>query len=186
MEISQTYHRYFAFLRAINVGGHTVKMHQLCALFAELGYQAVESFIASGNMVFLAPVRLPNELEPHISQHLERSLGFPVTVFLRSESELASICRYQPFSAEETAHAKALNIAFLAQPLSASAQQRLFAHENAIDRFQVNDREVYWLCQTKQSDSKFSNAVLEKAIQAQSTLRTVNTVLRMGKKWLDV
>jgi uncharacterized protein (DUF1697 family) len=184
MEISQTPHRYFAFLRAINVGGHTVKMDKLCDLFAKLGYLAVESFIASGNIVFLAPLNPTIEMEAHISQHLERSLGFPVAVFLRTSAELSHICQYQPFSAAETANAKAFNIAFLAQPLSDIAQKRLVAFENDIDRFQVHDREVYWLCQTNQSDSKFSNAVLEKAISAQSTLRTVNTVLRMGKKWL--
>ena len=41
--------RYIAFLRAINVGGHTVKMDQLRALFEELGLSNVETFIASGN-----------------------------------------------------------------------------------------------------------------------------------------
>jgi len=42
--------RYIAFLRAINVGGHTVKMDLLRGLFAGLGYAGVETFIASGNV----------------------------------------------------------------------------------------------------------------------------------------
>ena len=44
--------RYAAFLRAINVGGHVVKMDQLRRLFESLGFSDVETFIASGN-VFL-------------------------------------------------------------------------------------------------------------------------------------
>ena len=49
-----TMRRYVAFLRAINVGGHTVKMDRLRALFAELGHGGVETFIASGNVIFEA------------------------------------------------------------------------------------------------------------------------------------
>ena len=45
--------RYIAFLRAINVGGHnTVKMDFLRQLFESLGFSNVETFIASGNIVF--------------------------------------------------------------------------------------------------------------------------------------
>ena len=44
--------RYIAFLRAINVGGHTVKMAELKRLFEALGFTNVETFIASGNVIF--------------------------------------------------------------------------------------------------------------------------------------
>ena len=44
--------RYFAFLRAINVGGHNTKMEILRGLFETLGYGSVETYIASGNVIF--------------------------------------------------------------------------------------------------------------------------------------
>ena len=44
--------KYIAFLRAINVGGHIVKMDQLRKLFEELQFEHVEKFIASGNVIF--------------------------------------------------------------------------------------------------------------------------------------
>ena len=47
--------RYIAFLRALNVGGHTVKMDHLRSLFEALGFGGVESFIASGNIIFDTP-----------------------------------------------------------------------------------------------------------------------------------
>ncbi len=43
---------YVAFLRAINVGGHNVKMEVLRALFEAQGYADVATFIASGNVIF--------------------------------------------------------------------------------------------------------------------------------------
>ena len=62
--------RYVAFLRAINVGGHTVKMERLRELFAELGLANVETFIASGNVIFDAPSGDAGALERQIEQHL--------------------------------------------------------------------------------------------------------------------
>ncbi len=47
--------RYIALLRGINVGGHNVKMDRLRALFEELGFRDVATFIASGNVIFTAP-----------------------------------------------------------------------------------------------------------------------------------
>ena len=44
--------RHIAFLRAINVSGHNVKMDHLRQLFESLGFSNVETFIASGNVIF--------------------------------------------------------------------------------------------------------------------------------------
>jgi uncharacterized protein (DUF1697 family) len=47
---------YFAFLRAITVGGgRTLKMHTLRQLFETLGFSNVATFIASGNVIFGTP-----------------------------------------------------------------------------------------------------------------------------------
>jgi uncharacterized protein (DUF1697 family) len=65
--------RLIAFLRAINVGGHTVRMAMLRALFEELGLDDVETFIASGNVVFSASAKNVPALERRIEQHLAAS-----------------------------------------------------------------------------------------------------------------
>ena len=46
--------RYVAFLRAINVGGHVVKMDRLRRIFESMRFRNVETFIASGNVIFEA------------------------------------------------------------------------------------------------------------------------------------
>ena len=47
--------RYVALLRAINVGGHVVKMQALREQFEALGFSSVATVIASGNVIFDAP-----------------------------------------------------------------------------------------------------------------------------------
>jgi uncharacterized protein (DUF1697 family) len=68
--------RYFAFLRAINVGGgHVVKMDRLRQLFESLGFSNVETFIASGNVIFESSSRNAKNLEAKIEKALIRSAG---------------------------------------------------------------------------------------------------------------
>ena len=175
--------RYFAFLRAINVGGHTVKMDVLRQNFEALGFSNVGTFIASGNVVFETPSMDTRNLEGTIENRLREALGYAVATFIRSEGELAAIARYQPFPQLTLDRAAALNVAFLAdEPVEASVQ-KLMALRTDIDDFHVHAREVYWLCLQKQSDSKFSNAVLEKTLGRQSTLRGVNTIKKMAEKY---
>ena len=175
--------RYIAFLRAINVGGHAVKMDMLRRHFEALGFSNVETFIASGNVVFETPVRNTRTLEQKIEQHLRAALGYEVATFIRTEAELSTIAQYQPFSPSALKDAQALNVAFLADVLDAASQNKLLALKTDIDDFHVNGREVYWLCKRKQSESKFSNAVLEKTLGRSATIRGFSTIQKLAAKY---
>src|SRR4030095_12804333 len=80
--------RYVAFLRAINVGGHIVKMDQLRKLFTQLGFTDVETFIASGNVLFTSPSKSGAALEAKIEKHLKAALGYEVATFVRTATEV--------------------------------------------------------------------------------------------------
>jgi uncharacterized protein (DUF1697 family) len=177
-------YRSIAFLRAINVGGHTVKMDHLRMLFAALGFSNVETFIASGNVIFEAPSENSAVLERQIEQHLRQALGYNVATFIRSTSELAAITHYQPFPpAELQGEGNALYIAFLRAPPSAATQEKLMAFRTAADDFHVHGREVYWLCRKKISDSAFSSALLEKTLGMPATMRNATTVRKLAAKY---
>lgn len=179
-----TMHRSIAFLRAINVGGHTVKMEHLCTLFEALGFSNVETFIASGNVIFETPKENAAALERQIEQHLQQALGYNVATFIRSAPELAAIAHHQPFPpAELNAEGNALYIAFLPAPLSAATQQKLLAFRTPVDDFHVHGREIYWLCRKKISDSAFSGALLEKTIGMPATMRNATTVRKLAAKY---
>jgi uncharacterized protein (DUF1697 family) len=175
--------RYIAFLRAINVGGHTVKMDYLRQLFESLGLSSVETFIASGNVVFETTSKNAKALESKIENKLRESLGYEVATFIRTDAELASIASYKPFPKSELEAAAALNIAFLADTLDDESRKKVLALRTGIDEFHVHGREVHWLCRRKQSESTFSNAVLEKTLGRRSTLRGADTVKKIATKY---
>jgi uncharacterized protein (DUF1697 family) len=61
--------KYAAFLRATNLGGHTVKMDDLRRLFEAMGFSNVETFIASGNVIFESASTDSGELEHKSGNH---------------------------------------------------------------------------------------------------------------------
>jgi len=173
--------RHVAFLRAINVGGHTVKMDRLRALFEELRLGNVETFIASGNVLFDSASKSTATLEARIERHLEQALVYEVATFIRPLDSLADVVASHPFSTfEEDGHA--LSIGFLKAPYDAERGRRLSALQNDYDEFHLREREVYWLCHGRMSDSKVWGTALDKALAAQATFRNITTVRKLAAK----
>lgn len=176
--------RYIAFLRAINVGGcHAVRMDSLRRLFESLGFSNVETFIASGNVVFESKSSDAQALGRKIEDGLRGALGYEVATFIRTCAELAAVANYRPFGRSDLEEAAALNIAFLGDVPDDESSRRLTALRTDVDDFHVHGREVYWLCRKGQSRSKISNAVIEKALGRKTTLRGANTVRKMAAKY---
>jgi uncharacterized protein (DUF1697 family) len=174
--------RLIAFLRAINVGGHTVSMATLKTEFDALGLKDVETFIASGNVIFTTRSTDLAALATRIEARLRASLGFEVATFLRTTAQVASIAVYRPFPATLIAAAGAFCVGFLDRPLDAAAARALLAFKTDIDDFHTKGREVYWLCRERQGESTFSNANMERALKVRATFRGINTVTRIAAR----
>ena len=175
--------RFIAFLRAINVGGRTVTMARLREEFEALGLTDVETFIASGNVIFTSRPTALAALEKKVEARLRASLGFEVATFIRTDAEVAAVAGYKAFAASHVRGAGALCVGFLAGPLDAAATRALMAFKTDIDDFHTKGREVYWLCKTKQSDSTFTNARFERALKIRATFRGINSVARLAAKY---
>jgi uncharacterized protein (DUF1697 family) len=176
--------KYIAFLRAINVGGHTVKMEKLKKLFEALGFSNVETFIASGNVIFDSSSKEMGALEKKIEAHLKKSLGYEVSTFIRSSSELVEIAGCWPFPESEVAKSHALYVGFLQAPVSAEGKKKFLAAESRIDRFHFHGRELYWLLSASSiKETKFSGPLLEKTLGQPTTLRNVTTVKKLAEKY---
>ena len=173
--------RYVAFLRAINVGGHTVKMDRLRALFGALGLQDVETFIASGNVLFDAPAAGIPKLETRLEARLAEVLGYEVLTYIRPLAVLSRVATDHPFDTHE-ADGHALSIGFLKTPLGPERSAALKALAGDYDAFHVGDREVYWLCRGRMSDSKLFGKVLDRAIGSPATFRNVTTVRKLAAR----
>ena len=172
--------KYIAFLRAINVGGHTVKMDQLKKLFEVLGFSNVETFIASGNVIFESSAKNTATLEKKIKEHLEKSLGYEVDTFLRTIEELIEIEKRSPFTAKNKD--ASVYVAFLHETPNAAATSALMALKNKANDFAIFEREVYWLRLNKE-DPLFLKSPLEKILKLSATVRNMTTISKLAGKY---
>lgn len=171
--------RYVAFLRAINVGKHQVKMDHLRKLFEEMGFTNVETFIASGNVIFETKSTKAAALEMRIERHLEQALGYDVGTYLRSCEELAAVAEHQPFKQPKDC---LLHVAFLKAPADAAIMQQLKAFRSKDDDFHAHERELYWM--TRGSFGASPAAVpLGKLVGKIGTMRNVTTVRKLAAKY---
>ena len=173
--------KYVAFLRAINVGGHVVKMDHLRGLFESLGFTNLVTVIASGNVIFNSTSKSTPALEKKIESHLQEALGYEVITFVRSTNELKLVAQRRPFDDSEIdAAGTSLYIGFLKGGPSDEARQKLASLATEDEEFHFSGREMYWLRRKKFSDSKLSGPLLEKTLGMRTTLRNSTTVKKIA------
>ena len=173
--------RFAAFLRAVNVGGRIVKRDALKEAFESAGATGVESFLASGNVVFSSKVS--RGLEATLAKTLAASLSFEVPVFVRTLEEVAALAVHRPFPEEDAARFPTYLVGFLSKNLDAAGVERLSVLSTTDDLFHVRGRDFWWLSKHHQARPAITGRQLEKALGEPTTLRNVNTIRRMAERY---
>jgi uncharacterized protein (DUF1697 family) len=175
--------RYVAWLRAINVGGRVVKMDRLRSVFESLGLSNVETFIASGNVIFEARATTARELERRIEAGLAKALGYPVDVFLRSTREVAEIAAHVPFADREHEAGASMYVSFFRDQPPPDAKRKVIALRNDLDDFDVHRREVFWLRRNAKARAGEPWPALEKILAGPATMRNITTIRRIAARY---
>ncbi len=168
-----------AFLRAINVGGHIVKMEALRGHFENLGLRNVRTFIASGNVIFDSTARAP-ALEARIEKHLLSVLGYEVETFIRSVDEVTqAVADVEARLRAEIAGGAHIYVGFLRNLPSEAQQKQVKALSNEVDVFSFGRREIYWLCHLGMSQTTVTGPKLAKALGAPTTARSITSLRKL-------
>lgn len=177
--------QYIALLRGINLGKRRIKMDALRALFEELKFAAVATFIASGNVLFASKTTDERKLAAQIQTHLHKSLGYEVDTFLRTRAEIAAVAAFRPFAVQELEDpANTIHSGFLREPLSVAQTREMLACRTDVDEFRVDGREFYWLCRIKSHESKAWASAAMKAVKLPTaTMRNLTTVRKLAAQF---
>jgi uncharacterized protein (DUF1697 family) len=171
---SATLTLYVAMLRGVNVGGNSLKMDWLREACEGIGLQNVRTYVQSGNIVSssrLSAEKLANTLKTTI----DAQTRLPVTVVVRSASEMAGIVAGNPFLKKGVDPAK-LHVTFLAKPPSKPAPGKLDALAGTRDEYRLVGQEIYLHCPINYGQTKLSNTAIEKALAVGATTRNWKTV----------
>ncbi len=162
-------------------------MARLRALFDELGFAGVSTFIASGNVLFTrgvdaqaeAEAEADYDTEARIEAHLHSALGFEVATMLRTASDVEAVAAFTPFpDLDESNHSH--YVGFLRTTPGAAEVERVMSRTTPADTVRIHGRELYWAVAGRSSDSKLTGNVLERCLGMPLTLRNRNTVRKMA------
>ncbi|WP_342237736.1 DUF1697 domain-containing protein [Inquilinus sp. OTU3971] len=170
---------WIALLRAVNVAGHApIKMADLRALAAELGFAArARTLLQSGNLVFAGKGKA-EELERTLQQALEQRLGLGTEVFVRSAADWAGAIARNPFPEEAESDPSHLVLLPLKQaPKAVAALQAGIAGREQV---RTDGRHAYITYPDGIGRSKLTMAVIEKKLGTSGTGRNWNTVLKLA------
>ena len=171
---------YIALLRGINLSGHKiVKMDQLRKTFDELGFEDVQTYIQSGNVIFKAQAEAAEYLAKKIEERLVRQFGFPVPVLVKTAEEVGEVIKNNRLAKEKGLDVSRLHVTFLSCVPEPSALKLLDAVSMAPDRFHCAGSAIYLYCPNGYHAAKLTNNVLGKMLKAGATTRNWKTVNKL-------
>lgn len=176
--------QYVAFLRGINLARRRrVGSGELRTLFEDMGFRDVDTFRASGNVIFGAQREPLQRIVDRIEKGLAEALGYEVAIFLRTASEITAIANHQPFARKATQASKGkLQVALLSAKPAASLRKDVLALATDADRLAFGDRELYWLPSGGTQDSALDFKAVERLLGS-TTMRTKGTLEQLAAKY---
>jgi len=162
---------YVALLRAVNVGGTgRLPMSELKAMCVAERFGDVESYIASGNVVFSAD-RSEAEVKAALEKRLRAYAGRPVGVVVRTAREMADVRDANPFPRAPANWTVAI---FLDHPPPADTLKMMAGRID--EEVALGRREIYVAYPAGMGRSK-----LRIPAAANGTARNLNTVARLAE-----
>ena len=163
--------KYIALLRAVNVGGTgKLPMADLKSICQDAGFARIETYIASGNVVFESksgPSKVKSELEARLLEYA----GKPVGVMVRTASEMRAVLKANPFPESQAKYTYAI---FLDRRPPRDALDHVAGRSD--EKMSLGDREIFVLYPSGMGRSK-----LKIPAAKTGTARNMNTVAKLAE-----
>jgi uncharacterized protein (DUF1697 family) len=154
--------RYVALLRGINVGGRTlVKMAELKTCIEGLGFDAVSTYIASGNVLFESDDGDPDRLAETIEAAIEERFELPVKVVVLGDAAVRG------------------NVAFVRRGSDAREIVRELEPDPAVEEVKAVDGAVLWATRRDSLNRSVMRKLIGGAAYKELTVRNLNTTLKL-------
>lgn len=169
-----------ALLRGINVGGkNIIRMTDLKRIFEDTGYTNVQTYIQSGNVIFL-----DTEPDTALSKHklesaLRREMGVEIRTAILNRRETRQILSEKPTDFGEHPDTYRYDIIFLTDPGSPTDLASLIETRDGTDLLHAGENVIY-LSRLKReiTKSRFTKVISTPAY-ARMTIRNWNTTRRL-------
>lgn len=158
-------------------GHNSIRMTDLAALFAGLGFLKPETYIQSGNVVYgTSDNRDKDEMASGIEKAINARYGYTVPAMVRTVSDLKSVLLSNPYLGEENFDPAKMAVIFLRDVASEEQIRKVADISYPPDRFSVSGSEIFTFCPGGFGRTKIYTNFFEKKMKVTGTARNWNTV----------
>lgn len=162
---------YVALLRAVNVGGTgKLPMTELKSLCEEAGFHDVQTYIASGNVIFRSN-STEKAIRSMLEERLQAHMGKPVQTLIRTADEMAGVLKRNPFSKEP---GNRVAVLFMDAPLPANPASGVIGQKT--EQLVLGKRELFIFYPDGMGTSR-----LRLPAEKTGTARNINTVAKLAE-----
>ncbi|MDQ0085544.1 uncharacterized protein (DUF1697 family) [Variovorax boronicumulans] len=171
--------RHVALLRGVNVNGITIKSADLKALFVELGFGAVRTVLASGNVLFDTSESDSAALHTRIEQALRKRFGYDAWIVLLTQKTVAEMAASYPFERiDEERHP------YIVFGSDASMLDEIVEKAGTVDadveQLKRGKGVLYWQCPRGESlDTPVAKLLAKTRYKSSTTTRNLRTVEKL-------
>lgn len=153
-------------------GKNKLPMQELRDLLNALGYQNVQTYIQSGNII-LETDEKKIEIIRKIKEGIANTFGYDVPVIVKTVNEWKKAIANYPFPTENP---KIVAFVFLNQK---TKETRIEVKGINDDEYKIENDMVYIYCPTGFAKTKISNNLFERKLNVTATTRNYNTTMKL-------
>lgn len=175
-------HTYISLLRGINVSGQKIiKMDALRQMYDALGFEHVQSYLQSGNVLFQTQESNTSDLAERITAQIASTFGFDVVVLVLEPETLREIIQNCPYAADATKDNASCYVTYLENPSPTADIDRITSKALPEEEIFFTDRAVYLYCPKGYGTSKLNNTLIESKMKVRATTRNWKTTVELMK-----
>ena len=172
--------KYIALLRGINVSSQKIMpMNDLKQLFEESGFQNVQTYIQSGNVIFDSNTSIPSELAEAIKNSIRKKFGFEVNILIRTPDEFRKIISENPFLNDYGKDTERMYVTFLAEEPVADRISSVQDNPFNPEEIHYGHKVIYLYSPNGYGRAKLNNNFLESRLKVKATTRKWKTVKKL-------
>lgn len=157
-------------------------MADLRTQLSNLGYENIQTYIQSGNVIFENKKTVPELLAAQITSLIKKVWDYDVPVIVFEPDYLEKVIEENPFFNGRNEDVGRLYVTFLAEKPASENVQNLESYSYPPEELIVKNTAVYLFCPNGYGKTKYDNNFVERKLKVTATTRnwkTCNKLLEM-------
>ena len=154
------------------------KMAYLAEILAEVGFQKVQTYIQSGNVVLETDLS-DAEIQQLVHDTILEKIGADLSVIVKSPDQLDTAAQENPFGAGYDS--SRIHLAFTNDAISSSKIAELLEQDFGDEEFYVGSQCLYMYLPREAKKKKLNTNFLEKKLGVVATTRKLSVVARLSE-----